>query len=210
MGTPSRSLAGAACAVWLGLACGCGVRNSLRIDPSGNLADGPRGPTAVLSVLARPDHGPRTRGMTLGIVDTPNAEERFAELLAHAAAEDGGMQALPLYEVQKRLRKAKLEPTLEPRPEEVEQFAAALGLASYLTAEVTQWRFKYLLFSSSAVVEFSVRCHQVPDGRVVWQAHVLKQAGATSDREAARQALFEMFRQLRGTGAAPAPLPSTG
>jgi hypothetical protein len=141
---------------------------------------------------------PRTLGFEWGLVNTPNADERFAELVAHCAADDGAMQVLLPFEVAEMLRKAGLETGLQPPPEELPKRARALGCESYLTAELDCWRYSYVFLFSCAEIRYSLACRRANDGAVIWRVNVLKQARSVSDRKLARAALAETFRWLKG------------
>jgi hypothetical protein len=181
----------------LALAPGCGVRNSFRISGSGDFAATPGGPSAVLSVVAAPCPGPKSIGMEWGSMNTRNPDQRFAEFIAHAAREDGGMQVLLPFDVTRKLKEAKLDPTLQPEPDQLPNRAQALGCSSYLTAELACWRYSYVFFVSSAELEYRLACRRADTGQVVWEADVLTRARNKSDRDLARQALAGTFEWLR-------------
>ena len=174
---------------------GCAVRNCCQVTSTGRLADTPAGPTAVLRVTSGVRGEGAAHGYTVARVDTPNAPGQFAELLAHAAREDAGLDVILPYQVQDRLIKAKLAPTLEPTQEELAQQIEALGCASYLEASVERWRSGYLFFIASAEITFRVACRR-PDGSLIWEAHVHGQQRNVGDRDIARLALYEGFRHM--------------
>jgi hypothetical protein len=202
----SRNLCLAGCVfLALALAPSCSVQESSTIELTGNFAATPVGPAAVLEVTARPAGAPKTGQRIWGEANTLNAEATFAELLAHAAREDGGMAVILPYQVNDRLAKAKLKPTLQPPPAELQSFVKLLGCASYLTADVRVLGFSYIYFRSTAVAEYSIACHRADNGAIVWQADVARKTGGMSDREVARLSLGEAFRKLKAESAAPRP-----
>lgn len=181
----------------LALLPGCVARDCLTITSTGRFADTPAGPCAVLHVTARPAGASRSTGIVWGVADAPNAGEQFAEIAAHAAAEDGGMTVILPFEVAELLERAELEPTLQPGPEQLRQFVQSLGLSSYMTAHVKSWRQRYSFFFSAAEIEFRLACHRADTGQAVWEAQVRKQARWTGTRELARLALYETFEWLK-------------
>ncbi len=183
--------------------CGCTIRNSRKITGSGDLASTPAGPTAVLRVTAVARSDPRTGQTTWGLINTPNIEDRFAEFLASAAARDDGLTVIDPYEVQKRLRAAHLKPTLQPDDQQLQQFAKALGLASYLVAHVNKSRLEYRFIWSWADADYTVACYVPGRAQPLWQAHVCRAAPGKTDREVLALSLKEMFDWLRGRQLAP-------
>ncbi|KPK66275.1 MAG: hypothetical protein AMK73_00505 [Planctomycetes bacterium SM23_32] len=181
------------------------MRNYVTIEGSGDFAATPEGRSAVLEVTARPTGVARTGKSTWAVVQTPNAEGSFAELLAHAARADAAMDVMLPVDVAEALDVAGIEPTLQPSPEQLERLVATLGCDSYLTAEVTEWRYGYLFFSSWAAIECQVTCRSSAGGGPLWQVRVRRQARGMSDREVARLALSEAFAWLRGADAGSAP-----
>jgi hypothetical protein len=181
----------------LALAPGCGVRNSFTISGSGDFAATPDGPSAVLRVTAAPCPDAKSIGMEWGFINTPNPDQRLAEFIAHAAREDGGMQVLVPFDVARKLEEAKLDPTLQPEPDELRKRAQVLGCSSYLTAELACWRYSYVFFVSSAEIEYKLACHRADTGEPVWEADVLRQARNKSNRDLAREALAATFNWLK-------------
>ena len=197
MGARNRTTA--LCVVALGLLlCGCTVRNSRAITGSGSLALTPAGPTAVLRVTAVPHTDPRTGQTTWGLINTPNIEDRFAEFLASAAGHDDGLSVIEPIDVEQRLLAAHLKPTLQPDDEQLQQFAKALGLASYLVAHVDRSRLEYRFFWSWADAEYTVSCYAPGRADALWEAHVCRAAPGLTDREVLALSLKEMFDWLKG------------
>ncbi len=183
-------------------ATGCAVQNCCSVTGMGSLADTPPGPSAVLRVTsAAPAYG-MAHSFSAGRIDTPNAAGRLAELLAHAARDDAGIEVLLPYQVADQLAKAELEPTLEPSAEQIAQYVEVLGCASYLEANVELWRSGYVFVFSSAEITCRVACRR-PDGTLVWEATVHAQQRNTGDREVARLALYEVFKHMANQGAGP-------
>jgi len=196
----ARLAACALLALWLG--SGCTVRAVRSLSGSGDFAATPAGPSAVLRVTAKPSFNPRTGQTVWGLINTPNVEDRFAEFLADSAAREGNMDVLPPLEVERRLRAAGLEPTLQPDDEQLRQFADALGCASYLTARIVRSRLEYRLFLSWSTLEYTVTCYAPGREEPLWQASVCRKAPGKSDRQTMALALAEMFQWLRA-GAPP-------
>ena len=179
-------------------AVGCGLLGSRSaIVGGGSLRATPAGPSAVLRVLTPDDTRILARGSEWGVVRTQNPALRFAEILASAAREDAGIEVIPPHEVARALEDAGLEATLQPDAKQFGRMAQALGCKSYLTAEIVEWQFDYILFSSSATVDFYLACYRADNGGVVWDVQVSRKARGLSDREVARLALAEAFRWLK-------------
>jgi hypothetical protein len=153
---------------------------------------------------ARPETAAKAGGVEWGLIETPNAPERFAELLAHAAA-GAGMRVILPHDARDQVRENGLEWDLQPGPVQIAERAQALGCASYMTAEVDRWRYGYVFFVQSAEIRYRVACHPVGGGPPVWQAQVLRQARSLSDLELARGALADTFEWLRGERGPAAP-----
>jgi len=156
----------------------------------------PAGRTAVLRVKARPLTEELSYKFLWGVVQAPTAEASFADLLAHHARVEGGMNVIPPAEVEERLRLAGLEPTLEPDDEQLQAFAKMLGVSSYLTANVEQWRYRYVFFSEKASIRFSVACRAPGEDKPLWSARAHHKASGDTERAVAGQALRAMFRIL--------------
>jgi hypothetical protein len=186
------------------LTCGCTVRNSRTISGSGSFASNPGGPTAVLRVTAERRSDPRTGQTTWGLINTPNVEARFGEFLASEASRDGGLTVIDPLDVEQRLLAARLEPTLQPDDQQLQQFARVLGLSSYLTAHVVRSRLEYRLFWSWSDVEYTVACYQPGRAEALWQAHVCRAAPGKTDRQTTALSLKEMFEWLKGRDLPPA------
>ena len=163
----------------------------------GGIARTPEGRMAVLKVTARPLGKPLSLDVFWGIVRAPDAPAAFAELLAHFAREDGGLDVAPPAQVTEALEDAGLEPTLDPSPEALDAFVDALGCASYLTARVETWHHKYVLFWPRATIRFVVSCHVPGDQQPLWSVRVDRVRGAASYRRVAISALKDMFRSIR-------------
>lgn len=183
--------------VVLAVSPGCAIRDHLTISGTGRLADTPAGRSAVLQVTARADGVPKSVGISWGVADALNADAQFAELAAHAAADDGGMTVMLPFEADEVLEKAGLEATLHPKPKQLKQFVRTLGCSSYMTADIKRWRHRHLFFFSSATIEYRLSCHRADDGQVLWEVHIRKQARGISNRELARLALYETFQWLK-------------
>ncbi len=177
---------------------GCASGSKVQVRNPSGYAQMPRGSVAVLKVTARPMGKPRSYQVAFGIVRTPNAPAAFAELLAQIARQQGGLQVLSPTEVDDRLKAAGLEPTLDPSPEQLEGFAGTLKCASYLTAHVEKWNYRYFLTSSKASVRFVLSCYVPGAEDPLWSAQVEHEVGGLTDREAAIAALKETFRTLKG------------
>ncbi len=184
-------------------ATGCAVQNCCEVTATGSLADTPPGPSAVLRVTSDIPAEGMAHSYFAGRIDTPNAAGQIAELLAHAARDDAGIEALLPYQVADQLAKAKLAPTLDPSAEQLAQYIETLGCASYLEANVERWRSGYVFVFSSAEITCRVTC-RLPDGTLLWEATVHAQQRNTGDREIARLALYRMFKHLAEQGAGPA------
>ena len=183
-------------------ATGCAVQNCCDVTYSGSLADTPPGPSAVLRVTSVVPANGMAHSYVAGRIDPPNAAGQFAELLAHAARDDAGIEVLLPYQVADQLAKAELEPTLEPSAEQIAQYVQVLGCASYLEANVERWRSGYTFVFSSAEITCSLAC-RLPDGTLVWEATVHAQQRNTGDREIARLALYEAFKHMANQGVGP-------
>ncbi len=184
--------------VWLLLtSSACAVRQVRAIDGTGRLAQTPDGPTAVLRVTAQPAPGPLTGGASWGLINTANVEARFAEFIAHVGAKEGGLQVMAPHLVEKRLEEAGLAPTLQPTAEQIDDFAKALGLASYLTAAVECSRINYRFVYSWSTVHFRMGCRIPGRDEPVWQVRMIRKMRGASDREVMRTALAEVFAWLR-------------
>ena len=183
----------------LGLFCllGCTRWPKIETTRAEGFALMPPGKTAVLKVTARPLSTSKSYQFLWGIVQVPNAPLHFAELLAYFAREEGGLDVIAPQEVERRLKTARLEPTLDPTPEQVKAFAQALGCTSYLTADVDTWRSVYRLTTQSARVRFVVSAHAAGGAEALWSAAVEHVAELKSEREVAMDALRETFRRLR-------------
>jgi hypothetical protein len=192
-----------ACALAL-CATGCAVRECSTISGSGNLSATPQGRTAVLRVEARATGEARTGKSTWGVVQTPHAEAGFADLLAHVARREAGLDVMLPLEAAAALERAEIKPTLQPAPKELPRLADLLGCASYLTAEVREWRYGYFFFASWATADFRVACYAANGRGPLWEAEVRRRARHMSDREVALTALRGMFDWLEGA-ASPAP-----
>ncbi len=181
----------------LSVPCGCSLGRGSFIEPVGAVSQTPPGTCAVLRVTSAPGDVSKSTDMLWGKVDTANAERQFAELLVHAAREDGGLAVLTPFEADEKIERAGLRPTLQPDDEQLAQFAQALGCASYLTAQILDWHFDYMLFSSSAAVEFRLACRRTDTNEAVWESHVRREAQGISQRDAALLALRETFKSLK-------------
>jgi hypothetical protein len=178
---------------------GCGVRSRLVIDGTGSLAETPDGPSAVLRVTVPEEQKSWTGQTTWGKIATPHLARGFAEQLAWTASEGGWMDVVPVQQVAERIEQGgdEADYTLRPDEETLRKYADALGLASYLTAELRCSRLQYRFFWSWALVEYSLACQRATDGQVVWQVDVCRQARYMSDREVTRKALRETFQWLQ-------------
>ena len=179
------------------IAPACSAYNRSLVEPRGDFGATPAGPSAVVQVTAASQASPKTRDMLWGSIPTPRADRSLADILAHAAREDGGMDVMLPHEAARRLEDAGLKPTLQPAPEELRERVRALGCTSYLTVELKQWRYNYVYFASYATIQCRVECRRAADDGLLWEAEVLREARGISDREVARLALAEMFRALK-------------
>jgi len=137
---------------------GCSAGRGSFTDSAGALSQTPSGMCPVLRVAAPLYDEPKSTDVLWGKMGAAGADRQFAEILAHAARENGGV-AVPLpFEVDERLERAGLRPTLQPDEDQLSQFVEALDCASYLTADVPCWRFDYVVLSSSAAIEFHLTC----------------------------------------------------
>jgi len=156
-----------------------------------------KGKTAVLKVSARAPSEPKSYQFVWGIVDVPNAQSQFAELVAYFAREEGGLEVIPPEEVNRRLRAAGLEPTLDPDPQQLQAFVEALDCASYIVAEVETWRMIYKFTSQKALARFSLTAYLRGFDWPLWRAKVRHVDRLKSEREVAIEALQQTFRTLR-------------
>jgi len=179
------------------LLAGCGRSIDIRAERPTAPKSVPRGTLAVLKVTARPIEKPKSIKAVLGKMQCPSAARTFAELAAHVASEYGWERVLTPAEVRDRLETQGLEPTLEPDPEELRRFAAALGCSSYLAAHIRQWRTSYFLAFARAHIEFSLSCYDASIAEPAWQADVTASGTNMSDREIALYALRETLARLR-------------
>ena len=188
-------------------ACGCTLHSSASIAGSGSLSATPPGPSAVLQVTVPYNTQVAARGADWGIIRTQNPDARFADLVAHAAREDAGLDVIPPFKAMRALEDAELHAGLHPEPAQMPAAARALRCASFLTADVVKWHCAYVFFTSSSVIEFDLACHAAEDGRKLWDVHVSRRTRGLSDGEVARLALAEAFRWLQQNdpaGGAPA------
>jgi hypothetical protein len=176
---------------------GCSVFDKHSIRGSGRLADTPQGRTAVLLVRVDTTNGIRTGQSSWGRLPTINPRERFAEILAHLAADEGGLDVMSPVEVRHGLKDAGLEFTLEPTEQQALAYARALGCSSYLDARVHRWLYSYIFFWAEATASYTITCHDVATGCPVWDLHVCWEANGMSDREVAVVSLREAFRWLK-------------
>lgn len=191
--------------VWL--VTGCAVGTGMTIEGHGSYAATPAGTSAVLRVQARPMGPVRSGEVTWGIINTPNAEARFAELLANAAREPGGLDVLHPVDAARQLQKAGMPTTLQPDDEQLQRNLAALGCSSCLVANVTSWRYSYVFFSSSSVVEYTLSCLVPGRNEPVWTVNVHRSARGMGDREVAMLALRETFQWLKDSAHLMSPPP---
>lgn len=176
---------------------GCSLERRSFTDSAGALSQTPPGMCPLLRVAAPLYDEPKSTDVLWGKMGAAGADRQFAELLAHAARENGRV-AVPLpFEVDERLEGAGLRPTLQPDDEELSQFVKALDCASYLTADVLCWRFNHVLLSSSAAIEFHLTCRRADTDEALWQAHVRREGRGMSYREIALLALRETFESLK-------------
>lgn len=181
----------------VGLMPGCGLRNVRTIHGTGSLAATPPGPSAVLRVAVGPAKSPRSRDIIWGSIDTTDADRQFAELLAHTARNDGGMNVAFPVQVEEQLELEGFKPTLQPGTEELRRYVKALDCGSYLTAELKRWGYGYIFFLSSATIEYRVSCHRADNDETVWEVDVRRQARGMDNRDVALLALRETFQWLR-------------
>lgn len=190
------------------LLCGCAkFEGSFRVvAASGSFDATPAGTTAVLAVTAREGKTPKSGGTTWAVADTPNADANFAEMVAHVAATEAGMDVLTPADVAEKVEAVGGNSSLQSPPERLPLRARLLGCSSYLTAHVKAWRFRSVFFQAQAIVEFTLTCHAADDGALLWEVEVSRTAVGISDREVALLALRETFQWLKG--AAPQALDS--
>ena len=193
----SRLAARAGLAVALLWTVGCASWPRIRVDRPQGFGLMPPGKTAVLRVTVRPLTTSKSYLFLWGIVQVPNAPAQFAELLAYFGREAGGLDVIPPEEVDRRLKAAGLEPTLDPTPQQIKAFMDALGCASYLSADVETWRSVYRFTAQSARARFVVSGHLPGGDEALWSASVEHVAELKSEREVAMDALRETFRILR-------------
>jgi hypothetical protein len=176
---------------------GCAIRTGMTLTGWDNLADTPAGPVAVLRVVTHLGQECKSAQVIWGKVEAPNAPERFAELLASAAADTGGLDVIHPVQVVQKLEAAGLATTLQPDDEELAERIRALGCAAYLVAEIDCWEETYVFFASSAVIEYSIACHVPGRREPVWRVRARNVRRNTTHRELAAQALRETFRALK-------------
>jgi len=157
----------------------------------------PAGPCAVLQVNSEPPGRPRITGSTWGSVGRTNVPAQFAELLAWAAARHGGVDVVSAPLVRDRLEAAGLDADYRCDGAELHRRARALGLASYITADLLKWGYGYAWFYSWADLECCVSCYRVGDDRLLWQARIRRRQRNVDYRTVALAALQEAFRRLK-------------
>jgi len=179
------------------LAQGCAIRTGTTITGTGDLSSTPQGRTAVLRVTAYAKNDSKSGHVTWGVLDTPNPDQRFAELLAYVAETEGGLSVIEPIRAIERLEDAGLEPTLQPDDATLKRYAEALGCSSVLTADIRCWRHKYVFFSSSAIVEFTLTCRVPGEPDPLWGVRTCCSGRKMDNTEIAVHALKQTFRALK-------------
>jgi len=179
------------------LAQGCAIRTGTTIAGKGDLRATPPGRAAVLKVTAYAENNSKSGHVTWGVLDTPNPDQRFAELLAYVAATEGGLSVIEPMQVIERLEDAGLEPTFQPDDATLARYAEVLGCSSVLTADIKCWRHKYVFFSSSATVEFTLTCRVPGKPDALWGVRTCCSRRKMDNTEIALHALKETFRALK-------------
>ena len=177
---------------------GCGT--TVKVTPEGghNLALMHPRRAAVLKVTARPVGELKVSGPAWGVLECVNAEERFAELLAHAAAQHAGLPMVPHDELTARIEQVGGESAPNPDSQQIAERASALGCSVYLTAHVQRWRCSYVLFLNRTRIEFDVAICVPEQNEAVWKAHVQCSSSRLDETEIALYALKEALAPLRG------------
>ncbi|NLW50674.1 MAG: hypothetical protein GXY85_07480 [Candidatus Brocadiaceae bacterium] len=186
--------------LWLAVGfalCGCTVRGTGSITANGRLDSTPPGPCPVLQVTIPQDTSISARGMDWGVVRTQNPDVRFAEILAHSAREDAGLDVPPPFKMAGALKAAGLPTGLQPDPALLQEAVRAAGCASFLSAELIRWQCSYVFVTAAATIEFRLTCYDAADGRELWNVHVFRRAPRLTDGEVARLACTEAFRRLK-------------
>jgi len=179
------------CTTW-----GCAGRTEMRVNGRGSFEATPAGPSAVLRVTSECPDISMSGHTTWGVVNTPQAAERFAELVAHAA-DEAGMNVMHPQRAAERLQAAALSPTLQPTDQQLAEHAVALGCASYLVGDIRCWKYRYLFFWETASIEFSLSCHAPGTPAPLWRIDVCNVQRGATDREVALNALRKAFRALK-------------
>lgn len=181
----------------LTLLSGCGLTLDVRMEGESRGIVMPEGPTPVLVVKARQAAAAKSGFAFWGIIDSANAAAGFAELLSSCARTQGRLDVQRVAVVAERLEEAHLEPTLQPTPKQLAEFASALGCETYLEAEVLEWGCKYVLMFSWAKCCFRLSCRSVGGDEPLWQVRVKAKGYHVDDRGLALRALERTFRDLR-------------
>ena len=191
------------CTVGLVSAVGCASRGEIVLEGADGFARMPQGRTAVLDVTASYEAESKSAKWLWGMVEQASAAQVFAEQLAHAARQEGGLDVLTAREIRAGLRAAGLDPSLEADAGHPDALATALGCKSYLTADLKEYDCNYLVFWCWGRVRFDLSGYRVGEREPLWSAHVRRTVRGADSRQAARVALEEMFQKLSASRPSP-------
>lgn len=182
----------------------CGCSPEIQITGAERIPLTPQGRMAVLKVTARPVGKPISLAVLWGRSQAPRAETMFAEMLAHYARQECGLDTMEPAEVTKALDEADLTPTLDPDPKRLEKFAKELGCEAYLTAHVERCRSYYIMFYSWSSVRFVFSCRVPGAYEPLWSVQVRQSRRGVGHRVLAASALECAFRAVNAQRASPA------
>jgi len=191
------------CTVGLLGAVGCASRGEIHLEGADDFARMPQGRTALLDVTASYEAESKSARWLWGVIEQASAAQGFAEQLAHAARQEGGLDVLSAKEIRAGLRAAGLDLSPEADAGHPDALARALGCESYLTADLKEYDCSYILFWCWGRVRFDLSGYRVGEREPLWSAHVQRTVRGADSRQAARVALDETFQKLSASRPSP-------
>ena len=181
---------------WLCLAQGCGTTHEMTVDDPAGYRLMKRGRTAVLNARAPGQGQSKAAYMIWGHVVNANCEMLFAEKLADVARGHAGLDVIRPAEAIRTLGEESFDLCAEPDRDALDQAAARLSCATYLTARVDRWSSTYILLYQHATIQFALSAFQPGVDEPLWQAEVRYVERNVDDQTLAARALRDVFRRL--------------